>query len=516
MIDSLPQTTSRPIRLTQYVLCILLLVAFALRIGSITFQSLWRDEVDAICFAQLPLLQSLPETRLTFTPTCPSNIPSLLGAFSQQGFNGPLYFLMLRGWLVLAGSSELSIRFMSLGFGLIGIALIYALGKRLFNRSIGFIAAGLLAFSAYHVWYSQEAKMYTLITALALAAIYCLRRGVEDGKARYWVGVVVGTSLAMYAHILAALLIPVEVALGVLWWPLARKHLKPAAISLALLTVPYIPLALWQIPLVFMPSETGFLHYTFIDMLSTLGAAYSTGILNSVTGQPALVVAALIAATAVLGLLSQPCENCTWIRRLGLLAWAAIPFLAIYLVSINRPLFTDRYLIWIMPAFYLAVALGLYELWKWWKLLGTIGLAAMVVVGTLGIATQASTPYKSDFRSAAAAIKQSIRPDDLIVFQIPYTKYTFDYYFRQPQQSIDGPYTNYPGNNDGYQNGEESVNQMLAALLAGRRGVWLVASEVEMWDRRDLLRRWLNAHGQITQQASFAQVQIARYELANP
>ena len=234
MLDSLPQTTSRPIRFTQVALVTLLLVAFALRIGSITFQSLWRDEVDAICFAQLPLLQALPETRLAFTPTCPSNIPSLLGAFSQPGFNGPLYFLMLRGWMGLAGSSELSIRGMSLGFGVIGIALIYALGKRLFNRSIGLIAAGLLAFSAYHVWYSQEAKMYTLITALALAAIYCLRRGVEEGKTRFWVGVVVCTSLAMYAHILAALLIPVEVALGVLWWPLARKHLKPAAITLAL------------------------------------------------------------------------------------------------------------------------------------------------------------------------------------------------------------------------------------------------------------------------------------------
>ncbi|HEY4723884.1 MAG TPA: hypothetical protein VII92_18660, partial [Anaerolineae bacterium] len=239
--------------------------------------------------------------------------------------------------------------------------------------------------------------------------------------------------------------------------------------------------------------------------------------LNSVTGQPAFVVAALMAAAAVLGLLSQPCENCTWTRRLGLLAWAAIPFLAIYLVSINRPLFTDRYLIWIMPAFYLAVALGVYELWKWWKPLGTIGLAAIVVVGTLGIATQASTPYKSDFRSAAATIKPSIQPDDLIVFQIPYIKYNFDYYFRQPQPSIDGPYTNYPGgNNDGYQMSEEMVNQSLAATLAGRRDVWLVASEVEMWDRRDLLRRWLNTHGQITQQAGFAQVQIAHYELANP
>ncbi len=222
MLKTLPPSTNPAsrflhlaTRLTPYALIFL---AFLIRLNGLDFQSLWRDEVDAICFAQAPLLKTLPQTALSFTPTCPPNIPDLVSSFTQSGFNGPLYFLILRGWIGLTGTSEFALRFFSLLCGVISVALIITLGTRLFNRAIGLIAGVLLALSAYQVWYSQEAKMYTLITLLALAAIYFLRRGVEDGRLRFWIGVVVCTTVAMAAHILAALLIPVEVVLFLLWW----------------------------------------------------------------------------------------------------------------------------------------------------------------------------------------------------------------------------------------------------------------------------------------------------------
>jgi uncharacterized membrane protein len=172
----------------------------------------------------------LPQTALTYTPTCPPNIPELLAAFAQPGFNGPLFFLILRGWLGLFGYSEFALRSFSLMCGVISVALLITLGTRLFNRAVGLIAGSLLAFSAYQVWYSQEAKMYTLITMLALASIYFLRRAVEEGRLRFWIGVVVCTSLAMGSHILAALLIPVQVMCS-LWWLHSRHHLIAGALS---------------------------------------------------------------------------------------------------------------------------------------------------------------------------------------------------------------------------------------------------------------------------------------------
>src|SRR5512144_509134 len=121
----------------------LVFLAFIIRSNGLSFQSLWRDEVDAICFAQAPLLKELPQTALSFTPTCPPNIPELLAAFTQPGFNGPLYFLILRGWISVFGYSEFALRYFSLICGVISVALIITLGTRLFKRAVGLLAGAL-------------------------------------------------------------------------------------------------------------------------------------------------------------------------------------------------------------------------------------------------------------------------------------------------------------------------------------------------------------------------------------
>jgi uncharacterized membrane protein len=184
---------------------LLALVAFAVRAISLDAQSLWRDEVDAMRFAT-------------------ASLDEVLSNFTRQGWNGPLYFLILRGWIALTGVSEYAMRFLSLFFGVLCVPLVYALGRRLFNSQTGLFAALLVSTSPYLTWYSQEVKMYTLVPLLALLAIYALRRAVE-GDGWYWWGVqVVATGLAVYTHIIAALLIPVQVLIYFSWWPRGRRQ----------------------------------------------------------------------------------------------------------------------------------------------------------------------------------------------------------------------------------------------------------------------------------------------------
>lgn len=518
-----PRTSAQPPRGTHHVSrlapLVLIFLAFLLRLYGLTYQSLWRDEVDAICFAQVPLAKELPQTALSFTPSCPPDIPELLAAFSNPGFNGPLYFLILRGVILLIGYSEFALRFFSLLCGVISVALIITLGTRLFNRAVGLIAGALLAFSAYQVWYSQEAKMYALITLLALASIYFLRRAVEEGRLRFWIGVVVCTSIAMGSHILAALLIPVQVVMFLLWWPHSRRHLLAGLIALGCVTLPYLPVGWDRVQLIFQAAETGFARYTLGEMLGVLGRGYIGGILNSSGEQWWLIVLGLAAVLAIFGLLSidtplRPASRPDRIlTRLSVAAWALIPITAIALISINRPLFTDRYVIWSQPAFYLAVALGVYALWEWFKPLAVIALAALIVLNGVGIITQATTPFKSDFRAAAHDIAQQIQPGDLVVFQVPYVQYNFDYYFRQPYHALSGPYTNFTGDINGYRDSDETVLADIAPKFAGQHTVWLVSSEAAMWDARNLLQRWLDAHGTITFREDYAQVQVTRYTL---
>jgi len=265
----------------------LVLVAFGVRAASLDAQSLWRDEVDALCYAfEFPHLvaQTLaPEAAGSLNTPCacpplpltkpsaesvPRRLAQTLGGMIRH--NGPLYFFLLRGWVALAGTSAYTMRFFSLAFGVLCVGLVYALGSRLFNRLTGLLAALLVTTSPYLTWYGQEVKMYTLLPALALLAIYGLRRAlspskgraVEGGSWRWWAVQVVATSLAFYSHILAALLVPVQVLLCFAWWPQARNQWRGALVSLICLTLPYLPLVVWQAPLMLQARETGFHPYT--------------------------------------------------------------------------------------------------------------------------------------------------------------------------------------------------------------------------------------------------------------
>lgn len=473
--------TSRPRGLEWWSVLGLLLLAFAVRVLTLTHQSLWRDEVDALRFAVAPWAE-------------------LLRTFSRPGWNGPLYFALLRGWIALAGRTELAMRYFSLMGGVLAVPLAHVLARRLANPRVALACAGLFALSPYFIWYSQEVKMYTLVLALAALAIYALRRALHSGAA-WWIVVVVSTSIALYCHILAALLIPVEMILTLIWG-LGRSRSaawwKGALLSFACLTLPYLPLLRWQIPLALTPAQTGFTYYTFDQMLLVMLTGFSVGVGGKLP-PAALWPSGLLLVAGVVGGVVRVRD------RAALLAWLLVPPLAIWLVSLNRPLFTDRYLIWVGPAFYLLLALGAAALGQLWRPLGAAVMIAVIGVAVAGIYSQAAAPIKSDFRSAARYYESHRSPGDLIVFQIPYVRYTFDYYHPQPYEWADGLYTNY-GMSDA------EVDTQMRALLAGRKTVWLVASEMTMWDSRLQVCKWLESHARRTDRADFAQVTLFRYE----
>ena len=463
----------------------LALVAFAIRVLTLTNQSLWRDEVDALRFATAPWRE-------------------MLGAFTRPGWNGPLYFVLLRGWVALTGRSEFALRYLSLFFGLLAIALAFALSRRLTGALAAFLCSWLFAVSPYLVWYSQETKMYTLVLALATLAAYALRRAIDSHErhATWWVTLVAATSAAMYCHILAALLIPVEMILALAWGvrgaPRNGGWWKGALASFACLTLPYLPLVRWQLPLVLTPAQTGFTFYTFNQMLLIMLSGFSSG----VSGLLPTTALWPVGSLSLIGLIVGAAH---WRDKAALVVWLLLPPLALFLISLNRPIFTDRYLIWVGPAFYLLVALGAVALWRLWKPIGVLAVVVVTGIAMTGVYYQATTPIKSDFRSAARYVSAHQAPGDLIIFQIPYVRYTFDYYHPQPYDWADGLFTNY-GMSDA------EVDAQMRAMVAGRRTVWLVASEMEMWDSHLQVWKWLESHARRTDTVVLAQVTLYRYE----
>ena len=96
-----------------------------------------------------------------------------------QDTNPPLYFVGLSALRALAGESEYALRFASVIAGVLLVPLLYVMGKRLFSERAGVLAAVLGTFSPFLIWYSQEARMYTLLATLSLASVYLLLRAID-------------------------------------------------------------------------------------------------------------------------------------------------------------------------------------------------------------------------------------------------------------------------------------------------------------------------------------------------
>jgi hypothetical protein len=541
------------------------LAAFTVRAVSLDAQSLWRDEVDAMRFATAPLKE-------------------VLSNFSRPGWNGPLYFLLLRDWIALTGTSEYAMRFFSLLFGVLCVPLVYVLGNRLFSQETGLIAALLVTASPYLTWYGQEVKMYTLLPALALLTIYALRRATEGGGWGWWAVQALATTLAFYSHILAALLIPVQVIAYFVWWPQARKQWRGAIISIACLTLPYLPLAVWQVPLLIAPTpgqsaqpagrivqtvleswragslsllrtrETGFSRFTLGETVQILLDYWSIGQMGTFgKGWPwGSVIVGLLLVWGVLSPLTALLRRETPSMRntLALLAWTVFPPLAVWFVSHWQPLFTDRYFVWSAVPFYLLIAAGLACLlrlgeWGRWTALILVGL----VLGLNGLNQweQATTDGKIDYRAATAYAAANYMPSEepapeavvptsdpcpectfelyvplaasryprepFIVFQIPYARYSFDYYYPDNgYQWADGLYTNHRYDDGSYMMSEASADLAMQDLTAGHDVIWLFATETSMWDERGLVKAWLDSNMRLVDQAHFKWVDVYRYE----
>jgi uncharacterized membrane protein len=514
-------------------LLFLLLLAFAVRLPGLTAQSLWRDEVDALRFSQ-------------------DSLGALLDNFSRAGWNGPLYYLLLRAWVALTGQTEFALRYLSLLLSVLGVAALYRLGRDWFYPLLGGVAALLMATSPYVVWYAQEVKMYALLSPLVLGLLYAYRRALESRDWRLWVVVVAGIWVLMGLHVMGVLLIPVLLVLLLPWWPLVRgaskaradqagtaesgggessasrsdpgglpwplpEGVRRAAIGLGLGLLPALVALPWAWKMLWRGGNIGHDFVSLPNMVSTLLYAFGRGITTTGGLWPIGLVIFFVLAGSLLWpdaerLLNQALVALAGRRReiaepayvSALWIWLLVPVLGLLVISTRVPMFVDRYLIWIGPALLLLIARGYDQLRKRMAFLATLCLVSLLLLNGWAVLQQSTTPIKSDFRGAAAYLRAERRTDELILFHISYVRDTFEYYFGPVLTAADGIPTN-------EKTTVESVDQAMRAQIGAHRTVWLVLSEPEMWDARGMTVAWLDAHARADLRANFARVTVVRY-----
>jgi mannosyltransferase len=136
-------------------------IAFALGLIALTKQKLSYDETVTVDTATQSLTGIWHAARATEAPHL-------------------AYYLLMKPWLALAGTSAWAARFPAVVFGALAALLVTVLGARLFGRSAGLVAGLTLATAAYIVHWSQEARSYTLAMLLVTLATYSFVRALDD------------------------------------------------------------------------------------------------------------------------------------------------------------------------------------------------------------------------------------------------------------------------------------------------------------------------------------------------
>jgi mannosyltransferase len=202
-------------------------------------------------------------------------------------------------------------------------------------------------------------------------------------------------------------------------------------------------------------------------------------------------------------------------RFLFLAALFVIPFLGELIVSIRRPIFLDRTLIWTTIPLFLVLAAGIAQL--------RFRLFMIVVLGILGTNNLFSTgdyyrfTQKEDWSNPAGFVAYYVQKDDLILFNATKVQIPFDYYFKSYEVQYFLQVEKHGVPVDMFDSGilepkmTESDIPRLISLVSGHRAVWLVYSHNANTDPMGLIPQTLASVMKLIYTRDFYGVQVQIY-----
>jgi mannosyltransferase len=252
-----------------------------------------------------------------------------------------VYYLLMKPWFALAGTSDWAARFPPVVFGALAAAVVTALGGRLFGRGAGLVAGLALATSAYVVHWSQQARGYTLAMLLAALATYAFVRALDHPERGWWVLWAVCVIAAAWVSLFALSVLAAHVA-ALLTLPRRPTGVTPViALVTALAAV---------IPIIVLVGTGNNGQLDWIPAPTLRRVAVQTWDWSS--RNPFLLLAAAAGAGA---LVAGVAPRLTRWKAVLVCVWLLAPFVVTLLLSAVQPAFESRYLLSAAPALALLV-----------------------------------------------------------------------------------------------------------------------------------------------------------------
>ncbi len=408
---------------TRRWLWILGTVALLVRCLLLDRNGLWHDEVATYDTAVLPA----------------ARIPA---AAAEHSNSPPLYFWLVHAVLEVGGSSEDALRFPSVVAGALtipalGLLIIEVTG----SPAAGVLAAALLGVNPLHLWYSQEARSYALLTLCGALALLCCARALRTGAAAGWLGLGLWLLLALFIH-------PVGGSLLVVCWiwaalaPARRQAAKPLAVISVLVVLAAVAIVTMtpahEHPLerpVSAVAELAYAAYTFLAGYSFGPGTRELQVMGARAAlevhwfQALLVVAVLVAMTALVARRTFP-------GRAQLLAAALVPPVMIILASrLTAFPFNVRYALPGLLGFLGLVAGALGLATGRWRCLGIATVLGLSLWSDVQWFTL-SRYRKDDTRGAVQWLSSRIPAGAVVGIEPGYMIETFAHYGRQARPPL--------------------------------------------------------------------------------
>jgi len=488
---------------------LVLLLAFALRVYKLGDQNVWWDEGFSVWVARHDL--------------------GALTTIAAGDTHPPLYYWLLNQWMLVTGPSEFAIRLPSLMFGVIAVALVYRLARLLGGRFpilVATLAALLLATSRFHIWWSQEIRMYSLAAMWGVASSLALLMALRTRTTRWWAAYLLTTVAGMYSLYLSAFVLAAQ-NVFILWWWIARfrrqqpvtRHQITGWIGIqvmgALAMLPWLAYTLpkmksWSAASQFSPLTYMQLYWTVL----TLGI---TTFVERYWAANLLVLGVIVAGVTVWRRNAirntqhepsvLPLASCLLlVPALGIFILLSLPQGLFY-----RPPLEARYQLLSVPALALVLAISIRALWEWRKVAGAV--AAVVI---LALTVWVLPGYydgrhlRDDFQTMTRAVAAYAEPGDALLLvsgdRFPLFQFRYDVLPNRdqlPDVTTLSVVKVTP----------QDVERVLVPLAASHKRVWLAEVEKNLQDADGLLGGWLDKNRNIVWREDYSYNRLSLYSV---